>query len=278
MAPAKETHPRILILVIHGPYEPWLSILHKGQKLTWMRIKSKSKVVNVFGLPLRNRIVSFDQQIYFLRWSKKKIVAYSALAIEMLIKKIVRLDRYRPKIIVAQDVELGEVWQIQMPDSLLLQGVKNMSTFRESIKYNYDFLVTTITSSFLNVPLLEIYLSGVKPEKFVGGRIEKSGDMTYQQGSFRVYSRDVVENLVKHSENYKHWKIEDIAMGDLTSTLYSEFTDIPNATIRSVADLAYIRQEDLLKTISYRCKSMENGFRNDAIIMKSLQEKIVGSV
>lgn len=278
MAPAKETYPRILILVIHGPYEPWLSILHKGQKLTWMRIKSKSKVVNVFGLPLRNRIVSFDQQIYFLRWSKKKIVAYSALAIEMLIKKIVRLDRYRPKIVVAQDVELGEVWQIQMPDSLLLQGVKNMSTFRESIKYNYDFLVTTITSSFLNVPLLEIYLSGVKPEKFVGGRIEKSGDMTYQQGSFRVYSRDVVENLVKHSENYKHWKIEDIAMGDLTSTLYSEFTDIPNATIRSVADLAYIRKEDLLKTISYRCKSMENGFRNDAIIMKSLQEKIVGSV
>jgi hypothetical protein len=161
-----------------------------------------------------------------------------------------------------------------MPDSLMLQGVKNLAAFRESLNLEYDFLVTTISSSYLNLSLLKEFLEQVKPENFVGGRIEKSGDMKYQQGSFRVYSRDVVENLVSHSRHYKHWKIEDIAMGALTTSLYSEFTEMPNMTIQSVSDVENISNEELGRIISYRCKSTMNGARKDAEVMHSLHNRL----
>jgi tetratricopeptide (TPR) repeat protein len=45
-----------------------------------------------------------------------------------------------------------------MPDLLLLQGVKNIAVFRESLNHDFDYLVTTITSTYLNLTLLDNYL------------------------------------------------------------------------------------------------------------------------
>jgi hypothetical protein len=267
--------PRIIIIAIHGPYEPWLSILEKGQRKTWMSEDFNSKVINVFGRKINSKFQRLDEKIYFLRWSKHKIIAYTALATEAVLKKIIRLDKCRPKVVTADEKSFGEVWRIRMPDSLLLQGLKNMTVFRHALGCEFDFMVTTITSTYLNVELLENFLCGVNPNRFVGGRVEKSGEMFYQQGSLRIYSRDVVENLVLNSKNYKHWKIEDIAMGDLTRSHYSELIEIPNLTLESNSDVAELSNSNLKSTISYRCKSSENGKRVDSSIMKSLHMRIL---
>lgn len=267
--------PKVIIIAIHGPYEPWLSILEEGQKRTWMSEDFASKVINVFGRKINSKYQRLDQRIYFLRWSRHKIIAYTSLALEAAIKKIIRLDKCRPQVLTTMDDSFGEVWGIRMPDSLLLQGLKNMTVFRQALKYEFDFMVTTITSTYLNVELLEKFLSNMEPEKFVGGRIEKSGNMFYQQGSLRVYSRDVVESLVLNSKEYKHWKIEDIAMGDLTKSHYSKLVEIPNLTLESNGDVAELSNYNLETTISYRCKSSQNGKRIDSSIMKSLHMRIL---
>lgn len=268
---------KVLIIAVHGPYQPWLEILENGQLKTWMSTESSSKVVNVFGLAMKRKIKDIDQRIYYLRWSKNKFIAYFALILEVAIKRFLPIHKYRPKISRRQDGPKNEIWEIQMPDLLLLQGVKNVSVFRKSLELDFDFLVTTITSSYLNVALLEGALSQILPINFVGGRIEKSGKMEYQQGSFRVYSRDVVHRLVENSHKYKHWKIEDIAMGDLVSMYYSEFSRLPNCTLESLADVESLTQEDLKRTISYRCKAIEGKKRIDTQIMKSLHERILSS-
>lgn len=267
---------KVLVIAVHGPYQPWLEILENGQLKTWMNTESSSKVINVFGIAMKNKIKDIDQKIYYLRWSEIKFIAYFALILEVAVKRFFPIYMYRPKISSHQDGPKTEIWEIQMPDSLLLQGVKNVSVFRKSLELDFDFLVTTITSSYLNVPLLESALSQIPPTNFVGGRIEKSGKMEYQQGSFRVYSRDVVYKLVKNSHKYKHWKIEDIAMGDLVSMYYSELSPLPNCTLESLADVESLTQGDLEGTISYRCKSTEENKRIDAQIMKSLHERILG--
>jgi hypothetical protein len=271
----KNQPPKILIIGIHGPYQPWLEILENGQLKTWMTCKSSSRIINVFGLAMKSRIKDIDQRLYYLRWSRVKFVAYLALILEAGLKKLFPIDKYRPNINCQSDGSTNEIWEVQMQDSLLLQGVKNVSVFRKSLELDYDFLVTTITSSYINVALLEDVLSQISPTGFLGGRIEKSGEMEYQQGSFRVYSRDVVTKLVENSHRYKHWKIEDIAMGDLVSKYYFLLSRLPNYTLESLADVESLSQEDLKNTISYRCKSSEENKRIDSQIMKLLHKRIL---
>jgi hypothetical protein len=162
-----------------------------------------------------------------------------------------------------------------MPDSLMLQGVKNMSVFRNSLSFEFDFLVTTITSTYINVSALEEYLDKKTPKEFLGGRIEKSGTMKFQQGSFRVFSRDMVQKIVENSCNYQHWKIDDIALGRLLTSLNSNFTPIPNLTVESQKELEEIEEADLRTTVSYRCKSISAGRRIDADLMKLLHHRIL---
>jgi hypothetical protein len=252
-----------------------MEILENGQLKTWMTNKTSSRIINVFGLAMKSRVREIDQKIYYMRWSRSKIVAYLALSIEAGLKKLLPIDKYRPKISRHRKSSTSEIWEVQMPDSLLLQGVKNISVFRKSLELDFDFLVTTITSSYINLELLEDALGQISPTGFLGGRIEKSGEKEYQQGSFRVYSRDVVRKLVENSQRYKHWKIEDVAMGDLVSKYYSRLTRLPNCTLESLADVESLTQEDLREAISYRCKSSRENKRIDSQIMKSLHKRIL---
>jgi|694.fasta_scaffold97536_2 hypothetical protein len=266
---------RILITAIHGPYQPWLQILSEGQLRTWMSPKSGIRIINVFGEKIKPKHQELDQKIYYLRWSKNKAVAYLSLLLEAVFKIVFLTNRYRPNVVVKTDQEFGNVWMIQMPDLLVLQGVKNMAVFRESLKHDFDYLVTTITSTYLNLQLLENYLAAKPKISFVGGRIERSGSMLYPQGSFRVYSRDVVEYIVNNSKKYKHWKIEDIAMGNLVNKAYRNFENIPNLTLDSTASLVDLTSQDYESVISYRCKSMNGNKRMDAPIMHLLHRNIL---
>ncbi len=261
---------KILICVVHGPYEPWLSILRDGQMKTWMRPFPGVRIINVFGKPIPDRLMKIDQYLYFRRWDHKKSVAFFWLAMEALIKTLMMLDKFRPQVNKAQKFENLEKWTFQMPDSLLLQGVKNISTLRAALDEDFDYLITTITSSYLNLDLIQEYLSAAPRVNFLGGRIEKSGAMEYQQGSFRIFSRDVVLNLTQNSSQYRHWLIEDIAMGRLANRKYSNFTNVPNETIDSMTRIHQISNSQLEKTLSYRCKSIAENFRMDSYIMQEI--------
>lgn len=265
---------KILVIGIHGPYEPWLTILRDGQVKTWMSTKTPIRIINVFGKRIGSKAQKTDQRIYFLRWSPRKSIAYSSLAIEALVKKMLTITKYKPQVFTRNDKDLHEIWNVAAPDYLILQGVKNMAVFRESLKYEYDFLVTTITSTYLNLNLLEEVLDEIEPVNFAGGRIENSGSLSYQQGSFRIYSRDVVSNLVQNSNKYRHWNIEDIAMGKLVSRMGYKLTEVKNLTIGTLNDVDLLEEEALKTTISYRCKSIENGKRNDATIMEALHGRL----
>lgn len=269
-----ENTVKILICVIHGPYEPWLTILREGQIKTWMSQDSAIKIVNVFGKAIPNQLLGLDQNIYFKRWSQNRFVAYFSLGIEAGIKTVLPIKKIKPTVVKSASPGEPEVWTVRMPDTLLLQGIKNLAAFRASLDEDYDYLVTTITSSYINLNKLSEQLIDAERKHFVGGRIEESGDMQYQQGSFRVFSRDVVEYIVKSSNDYKHWLIEDIAMGRLVNSKYSKFTIIENFTLNSLESVRALTKSDLSKIVSYRCKSIVGNARIDHEIMQSLNKRL----
>lgn len=264
---------KILIIVIHGPYEPWISIYKNGQLPTWMRNSRNIQVQNYFGKRISPKFVALDQKLYFLRWNKFKIVSYSCLLLEAVLKRLTFLHKLDPRVKRRIDEELGEIWEVNLPDSLLLQGVKNLSAFRNALNFEFDYLVTTISSSYINYSALYNCLNNSPREKFLGGRIEKSGVDNYQQGSLRAYSRDVVVNLVENRRKYNHWQIEDIAMGNLARKSYASFTEIKNMTVSSVEEAKALTSESLKSFCSIRCKSvLDDGRRADVEIMRTIHE------
>lgn len=266
---------KILVCVIHGPYEPWLTILREGQLQTWMKPFPGVNIVNVFGEPISEKFLKIDQVLYFKRWSSNKIVAYFSLFIEALIKWTLNFDRIRPKVQKVNKGNFLSTWTIKMPDSLLLQGVKNVATFRTALDEDFDYLVTTITSSYLNLDVIRDYLTNQLPKSFLGGRIENSGKVDYQQGSFRVYSRDVVEYICQNSKKYKHWQIEDIAMGNLINLKYKKLHPMANVSVSSIQEAAQLTPDQFSSTMSYRCKSINGHERNDSEIMHFIHDQLL---
>jgi hypothetical protein len=267
--------PKVLILVIHGPYEPWISIYKQGQLQTWMEDSANIRVLNYFGKRMKSKYLGFDQKVYFLRWNKSQLIAYTSLLFEALIKRFIFLHKFNPRVRKKFDEDLGEIWEVSLPDSLLLQGVKNLAALRNALDFEFDYLVTTISSTYIHYSALISFLNKSPRERFLGGRIEKSGVNEYQQGSFRVYSRDVVKYLVENRKKYKHWQIEDIAMANLARIRYKALTELPNISVSSIECGRLLRAVSLKEVCSVRCKSvLEDGKRQDAEIMQIIHTLI----
>jgi hypothetical protein len=64
---------KILIVVAHGLYEPWVNILHEGQRKTWLRwpLPEEVKVIHLHGTPLSPIGWKLDRLHEKIRWTNK---------------------------------------------------------------------------------------------------------------------------------------------------------------------------------------------------------------
>jgi len=268
---------KILILDIHGPYEPWLQILRNGQLKTWALSTDKSRVVHVSGRPVPSRLHKIGEFVYSLKWSQNKYIGKLALLQDVGVKIFLQnwLPRVKPQnkfLLPAEDS-----WQVEMPDFANFMGHKVLASLNYSLSQDYDYLVTTITSAYIHVPRLERFLENQPREGFLGGRLTELSGFRFQQGSFRVYSRDVVEWIVNNRKNYRHWLPEDVAMGKLVNKLMKELTELPDSTAYSLEELSLIPDEELKKALHVRCKGsrvQNQELRNDVEILHTLHQMI----
>ena len=64
---------KILIVVGHGLYEPWINILHEGQRKTWLRwpLPESVKVIHLHGTPLTPIGWKLDRLHEKIRWTNR---------------------------------------------------------------------------------------------------------------------------------------------------------------------------------------------------------------
>lgn len=269
---------KILILVVHGPYEPWLEIMREGQLRTWAIDTNKTKVVHVSGKPVGTTTHKLGEYLYSLKWSENKYLGKSALLADFAMKKLIK--NWLPK--VKEDnpslSPAEHTWLVEMPDLALLMGTKMLASLSHSLNYDYDYLVTTITSAYINIPRLEKALDAKPRELFTGGRITEVSGNKFQQGSFRVYSKDVIRWVISNRKNYPHWLPEDVAMGKLISSGGFSLIKIPDSTAYSIEELESLSKSELETSVHFRCKGsrVENQeSRNDVAIQKQLHEMML---
>ena len=274
-----ENKRRILIIAIHGPYEPWLSIVENGQLRTWSRNYIEDvNIIHAMGKPVGGYPHKIGEYLYSLKWSRNRFIGIAALLLDKTIKKIIGNKLFR--ISKTRDEKSNcEIWQVNMPDFALLMGNKMLSVIKfAQDNYQFDYLVTTISSSYVNIQNLKEFTKDLTPNRILAGRFVDVGDEHFQQGAFRVYSKDVIDYIIKNRRKYNHSAPEDVAMGRLVRGGSFEEHEMKNSTIDSVKLAEDIDIGEIRNDVFIRCKgasSLGNKLRFDVQILNIIHSKII---
>lgn len=278
----KTTNPRILILDVHGPYEPWLSILNDGQLKTWAvkDVSHNVEIIHVMGNSVSGIAHRIDEFLYSLKFSKPRWAGIIALCFDFVFKKIIGNIIFNIRVTTGEPSNYKK-WVVQMPDFAMVMGNKMISAFKFALENSdFDYLGTTITSTYLNTDKLSSFAETLPRRNLLAGNFITRGSEHFQQGAFRLYSRDVIEYIVKNRKKYEHWALEDVAMGRLLKNQGFEEINIPNLTIKSLEEFELLDSNLVEEQVYFRCKGVTrfgNKVRGDVEILMAVHHRISGS-
>ena len=272
MEKSNSAEPRVLILVGHALYEPWSSILYEGQLKTWATTLS-NPVVHTFANPVKKPLKILDSLLWKLKWNTT--IGKIATGVEVILKFPFSVSQGK---LIEQKLPGSDerAFRLDIPDLDLLMNFKSYALITGSLAYDYDFLVCTTTSSYLNLGNLKIAIKKLPRNGLIAGRILEQGASKFASGSFRVFSRDVVIEFLNQRSKFSTWRPEDQAFGFLVkeSGMDVQFVELSSIDVPSLDSLEEIPNDLLSETIHFRLKSGTLGKRDDISIMHALHHRL----
>ena len=260
----------LLIVIGHAKEEPWETIWHEGQLPTWVS-NYRSEVTIILG---SNRPMSS-----ILKWLNEKHENFRYL------KVIGRIQGYMdyffvpwarrniPEIQSLPSRDITEI-QVQTSSALICAGRSNLGFFKwflEETKHEYLFL--TVTSSFVNVPLLKRFVFGWDKSRFLyAGTIMGTDEHQFVSGSGMLFNRMTLEMIVKNAKKWPHQMLNDVALGTLLKGFDIFPLSIPSLWVKTRQEVLDLSDEEIRNTVLFRCKTATVP-RTDSQIMNCLQEK-----
>ena len=263
---------RILLLVGHALYEPWKSILYKGQLETWAK-GQEFQIKHCHALTVSPLLRKIDSWFWNLKWNES--FGKIAIIIEMFIKdplKIFQGNLKESNLVNSNHESLV----LRMPDLDFLMNFKSFAIITGTLKFDYDFVVITTTSSYLNLELLKKEISRLPKKNVVAGRILEQNGVKFASGSFRVFSRDVVEKMLIDKKHYSKWRADDLAYGFLLNRKdpHIKYLSLPSIDADTVDKINSLSQVDLESVVHFRLKSGTHEKRNDIELMHLLHRRL----
>jgi len=268
------SNPKILVAVGHGYYAPWIDIAIKGQNETWLadQVPSNIEILHYHGSPLGRTGLMLDRIHERIRWSNR--LGYALLG---LFDSVVTFPFLAiiPKSSTSKLLSLKhKTIHVRWPDSYLTFRWKAKGMFKFVIKnYDFDFLFMTTSSSYIRLEELSKLLSVQMTNRFFGGATAYSG-ANFAAGSNRVFSRDLVQNLLNRPLDYLPFPIEDVSLSKSVMKDGIKLARLPHLDIDSLENLHKLTDAELLNHYHFRVKSGSLDNRNDVAIMKSLHERL----
>jgi hypothetical protein len=251
------TEPKVLCLISHGYYKPWIDIAINGQNKTWLahELPDNFQVINYHGTPLRAFGQFLDRAHERIRWSNRYF---------HLILKYVDLFVTLPFLAWIPDVSPSnlmklnhETIHVRAKDSYLTFRWKAKGAFKYILNnYEFDFIFMTTTSSY------------IRPNELIA-------QLTDAPRSNRVLSRDLVQYLVDHPTSYLPYPIEDLSLSKSLTVKGLEVHFLPHLDISSIPTLNNLTDEELLCNYHFRLKSGSIDERGDVAIMKALDNRLL---
>jgi hypothetical protein len=262
---------KIGIFVIHSEYEPWQQIHTSGQVETWMRDGLIEKYI-ITGIKMPNSIARIEYKFFQLKW-KSKLFAIANFAITFSI--LFPFKNFLPK--TRNFTKIAEnhfAIKIKMPDLASLGVYKSLSILKFALDNDFDYTVITNTSSYINIEKLQECIFVLPKKKVLAGKIIDFGQEPFLSGSFRIYTKDIISEIIANKSKLKFHLPEDVAIGKVTSRFGIGMLEIPSTELRSIKEVESLDDANLLKSAHFRCKVGPLDRRLDAEIMKALHIRL----
>jgi len=257
-----------------GFYSPWIDILESGQELTWLSDvrPSSIQIIHAHGKPLGKFGRYLDKVHEKFRWkSGLSNRLLRVLDFFLTFPFIFHIPSWR----IGSELKVVDpVIIINSPDTMLTLRWKELGFFSYFLQNsNADYLVTSTNSSYINLKNLQLLLNQLPGcSVYYGPKPYESAE--FISGSFRIFSRDVVELIVKKRIFWEAAVIEDVSLGKLLSKngIKPVFRVICSYDSEDLIQSASC--SDLLSQVHFRLKSGDFENRQDVKLMKALHSRI----
>lgn len=265
---------KVLCLISHGVYKPWIQILHDGQEVTWLSdpMPDNFKVVHFHGTPVGRLGQKIDELHEKIRWStrlKATILRYLDLIIGFPFRA------YVPSVSSSKILEANhDVLHIHQPDIYATYKWKEVGIFAYVLRnFDFDYVFTTTSSSYI-IPQTLLQLLEDKPKSsYYGGMIPYSG-ADFASGSNRVFSRDVIELIVRERRNISCGLIEDVSIAKLLRDNGILPDSLYGLNLEGEKQVDDLTRKDITKNYHFRLKSGTLQNRQDVKLFKRLHNSI----
>lgn len=269
------TSPKILVVVSHGYYSPWIDITTQGQNETWLtgELPSNIEILHYHGSPLGKCGLALDKAHERVRWSNR--LGYFLLKLFDFVVTFPFLA-FTPYASTSKLLLLRhKTIHVRWPDSYLTFRWKAKGMFKFALNnYDFDFLFMTTSSSYIRLDELARLLSKHEPFEFFGGASAYDG-ANFAAGSNRVLSRDLVQDLLRRPLDYLPFPIEDLSLSKSVLRKGVRLVKLPHMDIDSLENLERVTDAELLNHYHFRLKSGSLENRNDVEIMKELHRRLI---
>ncbi len=264
-------NPRILVQISQTKFDPWASIFINGQLPTFILNNNNPniKFEPYFGKKLFN--IFHKIEFFVSGYRSHKYISRILYKLEKIVKFgisdwIPRYDRNQ------QYFNYPGVF-LHMPDMSLLGSHKTLGALNASLEVDYEYLVQICTSTYLNLENLSSKLAKLPKTGLISGRFI-SGNEALISGSFRIFSREIVEYVVNNHSACDHGLLEDISISRLLENYPAIRVSLDIADVSSVSDLRQLTKDQLENVVAFRCKSGSLKSRHDVEIMTLLHSAL----
>jgi hypothetical protein len=265
---------KVLCLIGHGLYEPWVSIASDGQEKTWLAktLPKNFEVLHVHGKPVSKSVLRLSEIHDNLRW-RGRFVSTLLRGSDLLFT--LPLYGFSPKIGPSSLLEMRHpVAELQMWDLPIFFRWKVRASLRYALSVSdFDYLFMTTTSSYIYPRRLMEIVSGLPPHRFVGGAVIYPG-ANFVPGSNRLFSRDVIENFIDDFWAQPASNLEDVSMSKSLKRMGYSVEALPHLPLTSVNEVRELKRIEAQKHYHFRVKSGPLSQRNDVAIMHALDKKL----
>lgn len=267
---------RLLIIVGHGLYNPWLNILYEGQCKTWLTWSHSERIeiVHCHGTPVNKFGLLLDRIHERARWKNR----WTALAQRWIDRALALPFRnYIPPVTKSNYLNLEQnCYHIRIPDTYFTQSWQNLAWFKHFLESaKYDFLFSTTTSSLLKPNQLLEIVDKLDANQPIYGGFKPYQGATFAAGNNRLLSKAAIELIIKNRAHLDFGLIEDVGIGTLLSKLNIPLTDLPSLHISATDEIATADKAGLITSnFHIRVKSGPLNQRNDVFLMNEVFNRI----
>lgn len=176
----------------------------------------------------------------------------------------------------AQVREDGARVRLGFPSSYFLVPLRNIEKFRYLVSLDFDYLLSTTSTCYVDVRRLEAHVSALPAEKVYAGPKMNFGG-AFVPGNHILMSRDVVQSVLELSEFIRLDVPDDVGIGQLVRDFgLADLRDTPTIDVEVGGAVPAALSGTLSESYLYRCKAEPRTVSAAPVItlMRNLHEAI----